>query len=123
MNARNKDHEGDRQCAYAIHINNNTKRKESQSHICEVLAKSCWRAGPGQEALDGSKVRRERKVGPFIPCEVRAQMGAAQATAPAVAQASSGDHRSRRLGESLSARVTTSTPGQELLHSGGNVCT
>ena len=75
MNARNKEHEGDRRCAYAVHINNNTIPKESQSPIHWVLARSCWRAGPGQEASDGSKVRREGKAAPFIPCEIRVQTG------------------------------------------------
>ena len=70
MNACNKEHEGDRRSAYAVHINNNTITKESQSPLREVLARSCWRAGLSQEALDGSKVRREGKVGPFIPYEV-----------------------------------------------------
>ena len=70
MDTRNQEYEGDKRCAYAVLISNNTIRKESQSPICEVLARSYWRAGPGQEALDGSKVRREWKVGPFIPCEV-----------------------------------------------------
>ena len=75
MNARNKKHEGNRRCAYAVHINNNIITKESQSPIREVLKRSCWRASPGQEASDGSKVRRERKAGPFITYEVQAQMG------------------------------------------------
>ena len=86
MNARNKEHEGDRRCAYAVHINNNTITKESQSPIHEVLARSCWKAGLGQEASDGSKVRREGKIGPFIPCEVWAQTGPAQATMPTIAR-------------------------------------
>ena len=77
MDARYQEYESDRRCAYVVHINNNTIRKESQSLIREVLARSCWRAGPGQVALDGSKVQRERKTGPFIPCEVRAQTGPA----------------------------------------------
>ena len=72
MDACNQEYVGDQRCAYAVHINNNTIRKESQSPIREVLARSYWRAGPGQEALDGSKVRREGKAMPFIPCEVRA---------------------------------------------------
>ena len=84
MDAPNQEYESDRRCAYAVHINNNTIRKESQSPIYEVLARSCWRAGPGQEALDGSKVKREGKVGPFIPCEVQAQTGPARATTPVV---------------------------------------
>ena len=83
MNARNKEHEGDRWCAYAVHINNNTITKESQSPIREVLARSSWRAGLGQEALDGSKVRREGKAGPYIPCEIWAQTGPAWETGPA----------------------------------------
>ena len=77
MNARNKEYKGDRRCAYVVHINNNTMKKESQSLIREVLTRSYWKAGPGQEASDGSKVRRERKAGPFIPCEVQAQTGPA----------------------------------------------
>ena len=90
MNARNKEYEGDRRFAYAVHINNNTVKKEIQSLIREVLARSCWKVGPGQEALDGSKVRREGKARPFIPCEVWAQTGPTQATTPADV------HRSRR---------------------------
>ena len=85
MDACNQEYEGDQRCAYAVHISNNTIRKESQSPICEVLARSCSKAGPGQEALDGSKVKREGKAGPFIPYEVRAQTGPARATTPAVA--------------------------------------
>ena len=80
MNARNKEHEGDRRCTYVVHINNNTITKESQSPIREVLVRSCWRVVPGQEASDGSKVRREGKAGPFIPCEVWAQTGPARVT-------------------------------------------
>ena len=86
MDARNQEYGGDQRCAYAVHINNNTIRKESRSPIREVLARSCWKAGPGQEASDGSKVRREGKAGPFIPCEVQAQMGPARATMPTVAR-------------------------------------
>ena len=86
MDVRYQEYESDRRCAYAIHINNNTIRKESQSPICEILARSCWRAGPGQEASDGSKVKREGKAGPFIPCEVQAQTGLAQSTTPTVAR-------------------------------------
>ena len=85
MNARNKEHEGDRRCAYAVYIKN-TITKESQSPICEVLARSCWRASSGREASDGSKVRREGKAGPFIPYEVWAQTGPARATTLAVAR-------------------------------------
>ena len=83
MNARNEEYEGNRQCAYAVHINN-TITKESQSPIREVLARSCWRVGLGQEASDASKVGREAKARPFIPYEVRAQTGSARATTPAV---------------------------------------
>ena len=66
MDAYIKEYEGDRWCTYAVHINNYTITKESQSPIREVLARSCLRAGPGQEASDGSKVRREGKAGLFI---------------------------------------------------------
>ena len=86
MDARNQEYEGDQRCAYVVHRSNNTIRKESQNPIYEVLARSCWRAGPGQEASDGSKVRREGKAGPFIPCEVRAQTGSVRATTPTVAR-------------------------------------
>ena len=123
MDARNQEYEGDQQCTYAVHINNNTIRKESQSPIREVLARSCWRVGPGQEASDGSKVRREGKAGPFIPYEVQAQTGPAQATTPAdSAQVLSGNHSCRRSGKSVSARATTSMPGRQCMCSGDNVC-
>ena len=59
-------------------------QEESQSPIHEVLAKSCWRAGPDQEASDGSKVRREWKARPLLPCEVQAQVGPARETTPTV---------------------------------------
>ena len=116
MNARNKEYEGDRWCAYAVHINNNTIRKESQSPICEVLARSCWRAGLGQEASDGSKVRREEKAGPFIPYEVRVQMGPMRATMPAVAC------RRRRVTTAVGARAKAYPLGRRRLHLGGNAC-
>ena len=83
----------------AVHINNNTIRKESQSPIREVLARSCWRAGSGEEASDRSKVRREGKAGPFIPDEVRAQTGSARATTPTVAR------RRRRVTTATGARA------------------
>ena len=67
MDARNQEYEGDQRCAYAVHISNNIIRKESQSPIREVLARSCWKAGPGQEASDGSKVRREGRLGLLYP--------------------------------------------------------
>ena len=38
------------------------------------------------------------------------------------AQASSGDHSCRRLGKSVPARVTTSTPGRQRLRPGENAC-
>ena len=116
MNAHNKEHEGDRQCSYVVHINNNIIKKESQSPIREVLARSCWRAGPGQEASDGSKVSRERKVGPLIPCEVRAQTGLAWATTPAV--------RCRRCQAttSVGTRALRSSLGQQHLRPSENFC-
>ena len=116
MNARNKEHEGDQQCAYAVHINNNTITKESQSPIREVLARSCWRVGLGQEAFDGSKVTRKGKAGPFIPCEVRAQIGPTRATTLAVA------HRCRRATTSVGARVNASPLGRQRLRPGENFC-
>ena len=110
MDAHNQEYEGDQRCAYAVHISNNTIRKESQSPICEVLARSCWRVGPGQEALDGSKLRRERKAGPFIPCEVRVQAGPARATTAVGARAKAYPLGRRRLrpGENACAQATTS---------------
>ena len=99
MDARNQEYEGDQWCTYVVHINNNTIRKESQSSIREVLARSCWRAGPSQEASDGSKVRREGNAGPFIPCEVGAQTGPARVTTPAVAR------RHRRATTAVGARA------------------
>ena len=136
MKARNKEYEGDRRCAYAVHIYNNTITKESQSLIREVLARSCWRAGPGQEASDGSKVRREGKARPFIPCEVRAQTGSERATMPAVARrrrwatiavdawVKAYPLRRQRLcpGENLSVRAATHAPGQHRLRPGDDVC-
>ena len=116
MNACNKEYEGDRQCSYAIHINNNTIRKESQSPFHEVLARSCWRAGPGQEASDGSKVRREGKAGPFISCEVQVQIGPTWATTPA------GGRRRRRATRSVGAQTTQSSLGRQRLHPGENFC-
>ena len=116
MDTRNQGYEGDPRYAYAVHIKNNTIRKESQSPIYEVLARSCWRAGPGQKASDGSKVMREGKVGPFIPCEVRAQTGPARATMPAVV------HGCCRVTTAIGARATTSAPGQQRMRSGDNAC-
>ena len=121
MDARNQEYEGDRRCAYAVHINN-IIRKESQSPIREVLARSCWRASPGQEASDGSKMRREGKVGPFIPCKVRAQTGPARATTPAVAR--------RRYRATIVVGAWAKayplgrrrlTPGRQHMHPGNNV--
>ena len=106
MNTRNVKHEGDRRCSYAVHIKNNTIIKEGQSPICEVLARNCWRVGLDQEASDGSKVRRIGKIGPFIPCKVRAQMGPARATTPAVG------HKRRCAGDSFSARAIVSALGR-----------
>ena len=116
MNGRNKEYEGDRRCAYVAHINNNTIRKESQSPISEVFARNCWRAGPGQEASDGSKVRREGKAGPFIPCEVRAQTGPARATTPAVAR------KHRWATTAIGARAKAYSLGQRYLRSDEDVC-
>ena len=99
MDTRNQEYESDRWCAYAVHINNNTIKKESQSPICEVLTRSYWKAGPGQEASNGSKVKREGKAGPFIPCEVWAQTGPVRATTPAVAR------RRRRATTAVGARA------------------
>ena len=136
INARNVEHEGDRRCSYVVHINNYTITKEGQNPICEVLARSCWRAGPSQEASDGSKVRKVGKLGPFIPCEVRAQTEPTQATMLAVgrrrhwpttsvsarATASPLGREHLRLGDNFYARVTTSTPRRQLLRQGSNVC-
>ena len=114
MDARNQEYEDDQRSAYEVHINNNTIRKESQSPIREVLARSCWRAGPGQEASDGSKVRREGKAGPFIPCEVRAQTGSARATTPVVAR------RRRRATIAVSAWAKAYLLGRRRLRPGDN---
>ena len=116
MNACNKEYKGDQWCAYAVHINNNTITKESQSPIRKVLARSCWRAGLGQEASDGSKVRREGKAGPFISCEVRAQMGPAWATTPAVVR------RCRRATTTVGAQVRTCESGRQCMLPGNDVC-
>ena len=68
-------------------------------------------------------MRREGKVGPFIPCEVRAQTGPARGdNACGRIEASSGDHNRRRPGESVSARATMSTPRRERMRAGDNVC-
>ena len=115
INACNVEHEGDRRCSYAVHINNNTITKEGQNPIREDLARSCWRAGLGQEASDGSKVRRVGKLGPFIPYEVRAQTGPARATTPVVG------HRHHRPTTSIGARTTMSLLEQEHLHLGDNI--
>ena len=116
MDARNKEYEGDRRCAYAVHINNNTTTKESQSPIHEVLIRSCWRAGPGQEALDGSKVRREGKAGRFIPCEVRAQTGPTRATTPTVAR------KRRRATTAIGTRAATHARGRQRMRLSDDVC-
>ena len=116
MDARNQEYEGDQRCTYAVHINNNTIRKESQSPIREVLARSYWRAGPGQEALDGIKVRREGKAGPFIPCEVGAQTGPAWVTAPAVTR------RRRRATTAIGAQAKAYPLGQQRLRPSSNAC-
>ena len=116
MDACNQEYEGDQQCAYEVHISNNIIRKESQSPIREVLARSCWRAGPGQEASDGSKVRREGKVGPFIPCEVRAQTEPARATAPTVAC------RRRQATTTVGTQAKAYLLGRRRLRTGGNAC-
>ena len=116
MDARNQEYEGDQRCAYVVHISNNTIRKESQSPIHEVLARSFWRAGPGQEASDRSKVRREGKAGPFIPCEVRAQTGLARATTPAVA------HRHHRATTAVGARAKAYPLWRRCLRPGDYAC-
>ena len=116
MDARNQEYESDRRCAYAVHIYNNTIRKESQSPIREVLARSCWRARPSHEASDGSKVRREGKAGPFIPCDVRVQTGSAWATMPA------GARKRRRATTAVSARVKAYPLRRRCLRPGDNVC-
>ena len=116
MDARNQEYEGDKQCVYAIHISNNTIRKESQSPIREVLVKSCGRAGLGQETSDGSKVRREGKVGPFIPCEVRTQRGPARVTTLKVA------HRRRRATTAIGAQAKAYLLGLRRLRPGSNAC-
>ena len=116
MDAPNQEYESDQWCAYAVHINNNTIRKESQSPIREVLARSCWRAGLGQEALNRSKVKREGKAGPFIPCEVRVQTGSAWATTPAVAR------KRRRVATAVYARATTHALGRQHMRPADNAC-
>ena len=92
------------------------RSKEGQNPIREVLARSSWRAGPHQEASDGSKVKRVGKLGPFISCEVWAQTKPAQATTPAV------ECRRRSPTTSVGAQAT-SPPGQERLCLGDNVYT
>ena len=116
MDARNQEYEGDQRCTYAVHINNNTIRKESQNPICEVLARSSWRAGLGQEASDGSKVRREGKAGPFIPCEVRAQTELEWATTLAVAR------KRRRETTAVGARAKAYPLGGRRLCLGDDRC-
>ena len=61
-------------------------------------------------------MRRERKAGPFIPCEVRAQMGPARATTPPVAC------RRRQATTAVGARVKAYPLGQRRLHPGSNAC-
>ena len=61
-------------------------------------------------------MRREGKVGPFIPCEVRAQMGLAHATTPAVAR------RRRRTTTTVGAQAKVYPLGRRCLRPGGNAC-
>ena len=116
INARNVEHEGDRRYSHAVFTNNNTITKEGQNSIHEVLARSCSRVDPGQEASDGSKVKRLGKLGPFIPWEVRTQMKLVRAITPVVGR------RCHWPTTSVGARATAFPLGRERLHLGDNVC-
>ena len=128
MDARNQEFEGDQQCAYVVHINNNTIRKESQSPIREVLARSCWKAGPGQEASDGSKVRREGKLGLLYPVKFgrkQDQRGQQrlQSRAHVVGrpQPSVRGQKCIRSGDDVYARAAMHAPRRERMRPGDNV--
>ena len=61
-------------------------------------------------------MRREGKAGPFIPYEVRAQMGLARATTPVVAR------RRRRATTAVGARAKAYPLRRQRLRPGGNAC-
>ena len=61
-------------------------------------------------------MRREGKVGPFIPCEVRAQMGSARTTTPAVVC------RCRRATIAVGAWMKAYPLWRRRLRSSGNAC-
>ena len=61
-------------------------------------------------------MRREGKAGSFIPCEVRAQIGLAHATTPAVAR------RRRQATTAVGARAKAYPHGRRRLRPGGNAC-
>ena len=73
-------------------------------------------------------MRRERKVGPFIPCEVRAQTGQASATTPVVArrcrQATTpvGAWAKARSGDDVYAQTATPAPGRQRLRPRDDKC-
>ena len=53
----NEEDEGGQWCCYAIQRNSNTITCEGQGPICEVLARTYWKADLGQEASGGCNIK------------------------------------------------------------------
>ena len=65
VNVCNVEDKGGQWCCYAIQRNSDTITWEGQNPIREVLARSCWKVDPSQEASGGCKVRSSTKARAF----------------------------------------------------------